>query len=155
MIRLQDTMIKPDDTSSKHLEGILARRLEDVLKTFWRRLEDVLKMSWRRLEDVLKTFLQDILKRSSKRLEDVFWRRMTKVNIFVLFKTSWRRLLKTKTKDIFKTSSRRLHQDECLLGRNYLTICMTCTKMKFCIKYFFSKCDQIFLQFGHIYWRNT
>ena len=99
------------------------------MKTFWRRLEDVLKMSWRRLEDVLKTFLQDILKTSSKRLEDVFWRRMTKVNIFVLFKTSCRRLLKTKTKDIFKTSSRRLHQDECLLGRNYLTICMTCLSL--------------------------
>ena len=33
---------------------------------------------------------------------------------------------------------------------------ITAQKMKFSIKDFFSKCDQIrrFLQIGHIYWRN-
>ena len=116
-----------------------------VLKTSWKCLEEVLKTPWKRFWKMswrcLKTFLQDVLKASSKRLEnvlktydqdeyigldqedwgrleDVFWRRMTKVNIFVLIKISWRRL-----KDVFwrrrlKTSPRRLHQDKCLLGIN-------------------------------------
>ena len=75
------------------LEDVFARRLEDVLKTFWRhlgmlswrRLENVLKTSWRCLEDVFARRLEDVLKMS--------WRH--------LGKTSWRRLLKTKTKDVF------------------------------------------------------
>ena len=89
------------------------RRLENVLKTFlqtsWRRVEDVLKISWqevlkmswrrhhcksvfktsssfcktfwKRLEDVLKTYGQDEYIGLD---QDVFWRRMTKANIFVL-----------------------------------------------------------------------
>ena len=94
----------------KGLPDIFARRLENVLKTFWRPFEDILARrhediwlrrlywSWpRRLEDVLKTSSEDVcLRRTyspwSRRLEDVFWR--------------WRR----------NTSSRRLHQDECLLS---------------------------------------
>ena len=46
------------------------------LKTSWRRVN---KTSWRHLENVLRTS----------------WRRMIKLNIFVLIKTSWRCLLKT------------------------------------------------------------
>ena len=79
-------------------------------KTSWRRFEEVLKMSsrrfcktsWRRLEDVSP---RRIYSSWSRRLEDAFWRRMTKVNIFVL-------------SDVFKTSSRCLHQDKCFLGIN-------------------------------------
>ena len=79
--------------SWKRLEDIFARRLEDVFKTSWRRLEDVLKtflqdvlkMSWRRFEDVLKTYDQDEYIGLD---QDVFWRRMSKMNIFVLIKTS-------------------------------------------------------------------
>ena len=78
----------------RRLENVLVRRLEDVLKTSYRCLEDVLQMSWRRLQDILMTFMQD-----------VFWRRMSKVNIFVLMKTS--------SED---EGERRLHQDECLLS---------------------------------------
>ena len=65
------------------------------------------------LENVLKISLQEVLKMS--------WWHTAKTNILVLTKTSWRRLLKTKTKDVFKTSSRRLHQDECLLGKLFIS----------------------------------
>ena len=124
-----------DNTSWKRLEDIFGRRLEDVLKTSWKRLENVLKTFWRGLENVLKTswgfleddfarHLEDILKTSWRRLEnvlktyyqdeytgldqDVFWRRMSKANIFVLIKASWRHL-----EDVFwrrrrKASSRGL-----------------------------------------------
>ena len=94
-----------------------------VLKTFWRRFEDVLA---RRLEDILKTYDWDeyisldqdvVLKTSS---QSVWIRRI----YLSWWKTSWIRLLQTKTKDIFKTSSRRLHQDECLLGSN--VVCHPC-----------------------------
>ena len=55
-----------------HLEGVLARRLEDVLKMSWRFLEDVLKTSRRRLEDVFAGRLEHVLLKTSwKRLEDV------------------------------------------------------------------------------------
>ena len=101
MLRLENLL----KMSSKCLEDVLAWRLEDVLKMFWRRLG---KTSWRRLKDVLKTSwrrLEDIWPRQlyrswSRCLQDIFWRRMSKANIFVLM----------------KTSSRRLHQDKCLLG---------------------------------------
>ena len=82
----------------KRLEDVLARRLEDILKTSWKRLEDVLKTysqdeyidldqgvlktssqdvrlkrtysSWsRRFEDVLKTSSED---EGERRLQDVF-----------------------------------------------------------------------------------
>ena len=74
-------------------------------------------MSWRRfcrhLEEVLKTYWQDVLKMSywswSRRPEDVFWSRMTKVNIFVLIKTSSENEDERRLQDVFITSSRRLH----------------------------------------------
>ena len=108
-------------TSWRCLAEVFARCLEDVLKTSWRCLEDILKMSWRLLEDIFVRRLEDVWPRWiywswSRRPQDVFWRRMSKANIFVLIKTSWIRLLQMKTKDVFKTSSVRLHQDECLLG---------------------------------------
>ena len=81
------------------------RRLEDVFKTF---LQDVLKTSWRDFKDVLKTSWKCMTRTSILVLiQDVFWRRVSKANIFVLMKTPWRCLLKTKTKDVFKTSSSR------------------------------------------------
>ena len=63
----------------------------------------VLKTSWRCLHHI---FSVTIL-RLSRHLEDVYWRGMTKANIFVLIKPSQRRLLKTKTKNVIKTSSSR------------------------------------------------
>ena len=79
-------------TSWRCLEDLFARRLEDVLKTSWRCLEDVLKTSWKRYEDVLKTYNQDEYADLDEDLEDVFWRRMSKANIFLLIKASWRRM---------------------------------------------------------------
>ena len=83
------------------LENVLKTSFEDVLKMSWRRF---CKTFWRRFEDVLARCLEDVLKTSwrrlenvwprwiywswSRHLEDVFWRRMSKVNIFVLIKTS-------------------------------------------------------------------
>ena len=92
------------------LEDVSARHLEDVLKTSWRHLG---MASWKRLEDIWprKTYWS-----WPRRLEDVFWRGITKANIFVLIKRSWRHHLKAKTKDVFKMSSTHLHQDKCLLG---------------------------------------
>ena len=100
-------------TSWRHLQNILKKFLQDVLKTSWKCLEDVLKTSWR---GMAKTNILVLTKTSWRCLEDVFWRNEAKANIFVLMKMFWRktfsrRLLKTKTKDAF----RRLHQDECLL----------------------------------------
>ena len=84
--------------------------MKNISETFWIYLKDIL--SWRRLEGVLKTSWQDVLKTYDQDEytgpdQDVFWRLMSKANIFALMKTSWRRLLKTKTKDVFKTSSSR------------------------------------------------
>ena len=101
-------------------QDVLARRLEDVLKKFWRRLQNVLKMSSRCLGDVFARSLEDVLKTSWRRLQDVFWRRKAKANISVLIKTSWRRLQDVFWRRRRKTSSRRPHQDECLLGSNFL-----------------------------------
>ena len=112
--------------SWRHLEDVFKtfcktswKRLENVLKTSWKRLKDVLKMScrrfckrsWRRLEDLLKTSwrcLEDIWSRRiywswSRRLEDVFWRRMSKANIFVLVKMPWKRF-----EDVLKAFSKCL-----------------------------------------------
>ena len=92
-------------TSWRHLCKMSTKRLEEVLKMYWRRwrrLEYVwpgrIYWSWpRRPEDVLKASSEDVWLRRiysswSRRLEDVFWRRRR------------------------KTSSRRLYQDECLLA---------------------------------------
>ena len=77
------------------LEDVSARRLEEVLQTSW---QDILKTSWKRLDDFLKTYGKDEYVGLDK---DVFWKRMTKANIFVLIKTSWRRVLNRNTKDVF------------------------------------------------------
>ena len=85
-------------TSWRSLEDVLKTFLQYVLRTYW---QDVLKMSWRRfcktswrrlgkaswrgLENVLKTYGQD---ENIGLDQDVFWRRMSKANIFVLIKTS-------------------------------------------------------------------
>ena len=121
MIRLENVLkISLQDVFARYLEDIFARRLDDVLANFvmmpWRRLEDVFKTSLRRLEDVLKAYGQDEYIGLD---QDVFWRHMTKANLFVLIKTSWKRL-----EDVFwrrrrqassRLSSRRFHQDECLV----------------------------------------
>ena len=114
------------NTSWRRFEEFFNITWQEVLKMSWIRLQDVLKMSWRRfckrLENKLNTSWRRmtktniLIKTSWKRLEYVFWRRIIKVNIFVLIKSSRRYLLKTKTKDVFKTSLRRLHEDKCLLG---------------------------------------
>ena len=114
-------------TSLRRLEDVLKTFLQDFLKTsskcledvMARRLEYVLKTSWKRLEDVLKTYGQDEYIGLD---QDVFWRRMTKVNIFVLIKTSWRGLQDVFWRRRWNTSSRRLHQDECLLGSVFLCL---------------------------------
>ena len=110
MIRLENVLkISLQDVFARYLEDIFARRLDDVLANFvmmpWRRLEDVFKTCLRRLEDVLKTYGQDEYIGLD---QDVFWRHMTKANLFVLIKTSWKRL-----EDVFwrrrrQASSRRL-----------------------------------------------
>ena len=112
----------------------LWRRFKDVLKTSW---QDILKMSSKHLEDVLKRFLQDVLKTSWKRLESVLkacgqdeyigldqYVLETSSEDVRLSRTysSWSR----RMEDVFwrqrrKTSSRRLHQDECLLGRYFIS----------------------------------
>ena len=74
---------------------VLAIRLQDVLKTFWRRLQDVLPKG---LQDVFKTSSssrrlaktssrhpQDVPKTSLRHLKDVFPRRLQNV-----FKNFWR-----------------------------------------------------------------
>ena len=112
-VSLQDVLKMPwrrfCKTSRRRFEDVWKmswRRLEYVFKTPWRRLaktssrrfEDIFKTSWRRLEDV---WPRRIYWPWARRLEDVFWRRRTKVNIFVLIKTPWRSILKTKAKDVF------------------------------------------------------
>ena len=76
-------------TFSKCLEDVFARSLEDVLKTSWRHVS---KTSWRCLEDVWPRRTYWFW---SWRLENVFWRRISKANIFLLHQ------------DVLKTSSSR------------------------------------------------
>ena len=100
-------------TSWRRLSKKPWRCLKDVLKTSWKRLEDVLKMSWRRFCKASWRRLEDVWPRRiywfwSRCLEEVFWKHLSKVNIFALIKKSWRRLRKTKTNDVFKTSWRCL-----------------------------------------------
>ena len=99
----------------KRLEDIFAGNLEDVLKTSWRRLQNVLKTSWRRLEDI---WPRQIYWSWPRRLEDVLKTSSENVRLRRTY-SYWSSLLKTMTKDVFKTSSRRLHQDQCLLGKNF------------------------------------
>ena len=66
--RLEDVLKTFYKTSWRHFqdEDVIARRVKYVLKTSWRCLQNVLK------KDVLKTFLQNVL----KTLEDVWPRRI-------------------------------------------------------------------------------
>ena len=80
--------------SWRHLCKTPWRCLEDVFKRSWRCLEDVLKTSWRRFEDV---WPRQIYCLWSKRLEDVFWRRMSKINMFVLIKMTFCAILQSLT----------------------------------------------------------
>ena len=115
-------------TSLRHLQDVLARRLEGVFKTSSRRLAKtysrhlqevsqrshqtfvLMKTFWRRLEDVFRLLLQ---KTSSRRLQDV----LIKTDIFALVirlqKTSSRHLqdfVKTSSRVLAKTSSRHLQE---------------------------------------------
>ena len=85
----------------RRLEGIIARRLEDVLedilKTPWRRLarrlEDILgrciaNTSWRRLEDVFKRSWKTksvTLKTSWGRVEDVLENKKCLLGVYLIF----------------------------------------------------------------------
>ena len=78
----------------------------------WRRLHNVLKSSWICLEDDFARHLEDVWPRRiywswPRRLEDVFWRRMTKANIFVVIKTSSEDEDKRRLQDLFNVSSSR------------------------------------------------
>ena len=105
-------------TSSRRLQDVFTRRLEDVLKRCWRRLSKtscVLMTSWKRLEDALKTYDKDkytgldqnVLKTSSKRLLKTY-----ESGEFIRLDQD---ILKTSSEDederclpnIFKTSSSR------------------------------------------------
>ena len=81
------------------------------------------KTSSRRLQDVFLKRLQDVFKTSSKRLprrlQDVFVRRLAIMSsrcLQYVFKMCLQYVLQLCLQDVFKTSSVRLHQDECLLG---------------------------------------
>ena len=101
-------------TSWRCLEGVFARCLEDVWKTFERvlarRLQnalDVFKTSSRRFEDILKRFLKDVLKTSWKTSWRLFgnflkktWKRLEEV-----LKTHGQEEYSGLEQDILKTSS--------------------------------------------------
>ena len=74
------------------------------------------KTSSRRLEDVFRVALF----RLPRRLQNVF-QNVLQLCLGDVFKTSWK-TKKCYTEDIFKTSSVRLHQDECLLGDDWLLL---------------------------------
>ena len=111
----QDQYICLGYTSSRHLQDVLLRRLQNVFKTSSRRLaktspkrfQDVFKTSCKKVSKTSSRHLQDVSKTSSKRLQDVF-------------KMSSRRLekrlqdtFKTSCKDLFKTFSRRIFKLNC------------------------------------------
>ena len=127
--RLQNVL----KTSWRCLEDVFARRLEDVLKTSWRRLEDVLKTSWRRLEDI---WPRRIYWSWSRRLEDVFWRRMSKVNIFVLIKTSSEDKDERRLQDVFiKTNLCWVIALDCRQSKYLITIFLN-FRLGFCGSFF-------------------
>ena len=71
----------------QRLEGIFARRLEDVLKTSWKSLEYVLKTSWRHMG---KTNILVLIKTSSedewlRRIYSPWWRRLQDVSSRQMF----------------------------------------------------------------------
>ena len=81
MIRIENVL----KTSLQDLLKLSWRRLENVLKMFWRCLEDIFPRRLenflaKRLEDVWKTFLQDVLlKMFSRRLGMMSWRHLEDV----------------------------------------------------------------------------
>ena len=98
-------------SSSRRLQGIVARRFLFVCKMSWRRLEeDNMPV---RLEDVCKTSCEEVLKMSWRLLKNVFGR--------CLANWSWR--CRGRWKSITLKTSSRNHQDvlenkKCLLGLN-------------------------------------
>ena len=92
--------------------SVFIRHLQDIFKTSWRCLkyvftflQEVLKTCWRRMS---LTKILVLTKTSWRRLEGVFWRCMTKANIFVLLRRLedifWRRRRKTSSRrfqDVF------------------------------------------------------
>ena len=102
MIRLEDVLKTFFKTSWRRFEDVLKMSWRRFCKTSWRRLENVLKTSWRRLENVLKTYDQDEYVGLD---EDVFWRRMSKANIFVLIKTSSEDEDERRLQDVFIKSN--------------------------------------------------
>ena len=94
----QDQYIRIGHTSSRRLQEVLEKRLQDIFKAFSRRLQDIFKTSSKRLRDVLQKRLQDVFKTSSRHLQDAF-------------ETFWRRLqdiFNTSCKDVFKALSERI-----------------------------------------------
>ena len=92
---------------------------QGVFKTTWRRLQRNTFHLPRSLQDVFAIRLR---KTSSRRLQDVFARRLAIMSSRRLQDVledkkmlHWRRL-----QDVFKTSSVRLHQDQCLLGYDWV-----------------------------------
>ena len=70
----QDQFVRLGYMSSRHLQDVFQKCLQDIFKISWRRFEDVFKTSSRYLEDVLKTssrHSQDDFKTSSRFLEDI------------------------------------------------------------------------------------
>ena len=111
----QDQYIRIGHTSSRRLQEVLEKRLQDIFKAFSRRLQDIFKTSSKRLRDVLQKRLQDIFKTSSRRLQDIFKtpsRRFEEVLLRCLqdaFKTCHQVMLflLTSFQDVFKTYSQR------------------------------------------------
>ena len=58
-------------TSSRHVQDVLPRRFQDVLKTSLRLLQYVLKTFSRRPQDTFKTSYQDVFKTSSRCLKKI------------------------------------------------------------------------------------
>ena len=140
----------------KCLEDVFARRLDEVLKTFWRRLEDLcprrIYWSWpRRLEDVLRMssedvnpriiyFLdEDVLKTSSedegeKRLEYVFneWRPRRMFSGLCVNLTDCYQYLRFK-------SNHAKHTKRSIIYSQTLRASRTCSQEKNCKNY----CNQM------------
>ena len=99
MIRLENIL----KMSWRHLWETSLRPLEDL---FARHFKIAFKMSWRCLANV---FLQDVMKTSWRRItktnicldQDVFWKRMSKANIFVLINTSSEDEDERRLQDVF------------------------------------------------------
>ena len=99
-------------TSSRRLQDVLQKCLQDISKKSSRGFQDVFKTSPRHLQDVLLRRLQNVFKTSSRRLQDILKtssRRLAKRCLQDLFKTyHWANLfLLTQFQDVFETFSKR------------------------------------------------